>query len=326
MQACSPETKVRVSLGSLAVLGLADLRQQVPPSTLYLLQYSDSGCMAGCGFCSQSRRAPPGLRENLSRIRWPVRELGEIIDALRRGASFSRICLQSILKAGFLDELICMTRVLSSATRIPVSVASTPVGRAALRVLRDAGAERLGVGLDIATPRLIRVIGKPYPWSVYIDFIKWGVEIFGAGMVHVHLVAGLGEEPREMLEAMKLIYRLGARVALFRYTPLPGLPRYPGVGLRLYRFYQVARMLLEKGYEPLDYAVLEPQPRFTRSLPLRWEEIAASLLTSGCPGCNRPFYNERVRGPIYNYPSPKLLAADTSWQRDLEEIGATPRR
>jgi biotin synthase-related radical SAM superfamily protein len=24
--------------------------------------------------------------------------------------------------------------------------------------------------------------------------------------------------------------------------------------------------------------------------------------TSGCPGCNRPFYNESPRGPIYNYP------------------------
>ena len=26
--------------------------------------------------------------------------------------------------------------------------------------------------------------------------------------------------------------------------------------------------------------------------------------TSGCPGCNRPFYNETPRGPIYNYPRP----------------------
>ncbi|MEM2915121.1 MAG: radical SAM protein, partial [Candidatus Bathyarchaeia archaeon] len=24
--------------------------------------------------------------------------------------------------------------------------------------------------------------------------------------------------------------------------------------------------------------------------------------TSGCPGCNRPYYNERPGGPIYNYP------------------------
>ena len=24
--------------------------------------------------------------------------------------------------------------------------------------------------------------------------------------------------------------------------------------------------------------------------------------TTGCVGCNRPFYNERPKGPMYNYP------------------------
>jgi biotin synthase len=24
--------------------------------------------------------------------------------------------------------------------------------------------------------------------------------------------------------------------------------------------------------------------------------------TSGCPNCNRPYYNEKPSGPIYNYP------------------------
>jgi biotin synthase len=24
--------------------------------------------------------------------------------------------------------------------------------------------------------------------------------------------------------------------------------------------------------------------------------------TSGCPGCNRPYYTSRPKGPIYNYP------------------------
>jgi biotin synthase len=26
--------------------------------------------------------------------------------------------------------------------------------------------------------------------------------------------------------------------------------------------------------------------------------------TSGCPDCNRPYYNEKPSGPIYNYPRP----------------------
>ncbi|RLI07925.1 radical SAM protein, partial [Candidatus Bathyarchaeota archaeon] len=34
-------------------------------------------------------------------------------------------------------------------------------------------------------------------------------------------------------------------------------------------------------------------------------EVASSglpFMTSGCPDCNRPYYNEPVRGPLYNYP------------------------
>jgi biotin synthase len=35
--------------------------------------------------------------------------------------------------------------------------------------------------------------------------------------------------------------------------------------------------------------------------------------TSGCPGCNRPYYNERPGGHLYNYPR-KLYV------KEIEEI------
>jgi biotin synthase len=38
-----------------------------------------------------------------------------------------------------------------------------------------------------------------------------------------------------------------------------------------------------------------------------WRETLAggeAFRTSGCPGCNRPFYNERPGGTIYNYARP----------------------
>jgi biotin synthase len=36
---------------------------------------------------------------------------------------------------------------------------------------------------------------------------------------------------------------------------------------------------------------------------LKWiVETGKPFLTSGCPDCNRPFYNEKPSGPIYNYP------------------------
>ena len=36
------------------------------------------------------------------------------------------------------------------------------------------------------------------------------------------------------------------------------------------------------------------------------KDLKNVFLTSGCPGCNRPFYNERPN-LTYNYPSVRLL-------------------
>ena len=35
-------------------------------------------------------------------------------------------------------------------------------------------------------------------------------------------------------------------------------------------------------------------------------ETGEPFVTSGCPGCNRPYYNEKPGGPIYNYPRQPL--------------------
>jgi biotin synthase len=35
---------------------------------------------------------------------------------------------------------------------------------------------------------------------------------------------------------------------------------------------------------------------------MRVIETGEPFLTSGCSDCNRPFYNEKPSGPIYNYP------------------------
>jgi biotin synthase-related radical SAM superfamily protein len=40
--------------------------------------------------------------------------------------------------------------------------------------------------------------------------------------------------------------------------------------------------------------------------------------TSGCPDCNRPFYNEQPGGPLYNYPRP-LTAGEVA--RAIQDMG-----
>ena len=67
---------------------------------------------------------------------------------------------------------------------------------------------------------------------------------------------------------------------------------------------QVARHLIAHGTARADDFVFAPDGRLTDfctgNLPgLLGDGVA--FQTSGCPDCNRPFYNERPGGPLYNY-------------------------
>ncbi len=44
--------KIRVSYGTAIVLGLLEARQDVAPTTAYLL--FDNGCIGSCSFCSRA--------------------------------------------------------------------------------------------------------------------------------------------------------------------------------------------------------------------------------------------------------------------------------
>ena len=135
----------------------------------------------------------------------------------------------------------------------------------------------------------------------------------------VHIIAGLGEKPRDIVKTMKHIYSMGARVALFRYTPLPGTLEYPGIDLYTYRALQIARFLLEYRYDPFAYIDFDKNPpRAKKRIPLSIDELVQALITSGCPDCNRPFYNESPRGPLYNYPNKDVL--EKHKEKVIEEL------
>jgi biotin synthase len=47
-------------------------------------------------------------------------------------------------------------------------------------------------------------------------------------------------------------------------------------------------------------------------------ESGIAFQTSGCPGCNRPYYNESPGGPLYNYPRKLKQNELTEVEKQLE--------
>lgn len=306
---------LRASIGTLAVLGLVDARMRERPNTAYLLQYAPNGCRAGCLFCLQSRKLYGiGKGDYLGRVSWPVVNLEDLASAWKR--VFKRVCFQTVIKPGFAEEALqIINRLRSFEPDLPISLATTPTSTQFLNSARDLGVNTLGIGLDAASQTLFDEIGKPYSWSTYWRFIEKSVEVFGKGNVYVHLVVGLGESLRDLVLVIRRILSLGANVALFNYVDSSG--KSP-VSVRYYRLAQIARYLVENGLDPeyfIDYQAL----KVFGKIPIN---VRPAFLTSGCPDCNRPFYNESPRGPLYNIPSENLLAEyEEKLRAELAEIG-----
>jgi biotin synthase len=47
-------------------------------------------------------------------------------------------------------------------------------------------------------------------------------------------------------------------------------------------------------------------------------ESGKPFMTSGCPDCNRPFYNERPSEPLYNHPKPPADEHIAQFKQELK--------
>jgi biotin synthase len=133
-----------------------------------------------------------------------------------------------------------------------------------------------------------------------------------------------------MIECIAELLNMGVSLGLFSFTPVSGtaLADRPPPEPAHYRRIQAAYWLLSKRlvksceFRYNDSGRLQSLGRTRRQLAQALDGGAA-FCTSGCQGCNRPYYNERPGGFMYNYPRP-LTAAESQReiQRTLESLGA----
>lgn len=297
---------VRVSIGSLAVLGCIDLRIKYFPTTLYMLQYSETGCLGKCLYCAQSILSNIS-KKFLSRITWYPVDLDIVIEKLKKQFTIKRICIQSILKHGFPQELISIIKYLrNNDIDLPISVSINPVHEEIIKELKKLGVDYIGIGLDTVTPSLFKKYGKPGSWNTYWRFFEKTLEIMGYRKVFIHLIIGLGEKPYELYQLMEKIIDLGGDIALFPYIDISSRKFRVETDLEYYRSAQIIRYFLLKGYK-LDELIEDNRvkPSILKKLINNIDRYITVFYTSGCPYCNRPYYTESPRGPYYNIYSDK---------------------
>lgn len=351
----SPEY-LRTSFAAAVTLGLMPgrfFRDAKLYCLNFLLTYQD-GCVGRCAYCglSRARESTESWRDrSFIRVNWPTFKTDEIVDRMDSElcAHVERVCISMVThRRARRDTLSVVEKLHERTDAISVLVTPTIVDKNWLLEAKEAGADKIGIAIDAATPELFdRLRGRgvlgPHRWERYWETVEEAARIFGTHNVGIHLIVGLGETEQEMIGTIQRAYDIGALTHLFSFFPEEGSAMHqhtqPPIGS--YRRVQLARYLINKGMASAD------KMKFDRDGKLAVfgiDEIALDraiisglpFMTSGCSAkkmenaCNRPFSDstpyQAYVGELRNFPFPPDEKDLMIIKKQLWDYSNRPRR
>ncbi len=292
---------IRVAIGTAKVLGLTNIKMDTPPTTAHFM--TPGRCIFDCKFCTQAKTST--ANENLlSRISWPEFEEKDVFKALEeRQDRFKRTCLQVVHSEDH-EDFLDYVKKIRDVCALPISVDLKADDIGTIRKTFEAGADVVGLPIDAANPRIYSEI-KDGSLSSRIELIKKAAREF-RNRISTHLMIGLGESEKDAVYVIKEMHKSGVTTALFAFTPMKGtaLEKMKQPAIEHYRRIQMARYLI---YNDFITNINFDETGGITGFGFRLEELknkipSSAFQTSGCPGCNRPYYNEKPSGVMYNYP------------------------
>ncbi|OQY45089.1 MAG: radical SAM protein [Desulfobacteraceae bacterium 4572_87] len=321
----SPEY-LRMSLAAAMTLGLKPGRfyRNAKLYCINLLLTYRSGCAARCAYCGLSNKRTGQYNEkSFIRVSWPTHSLKEIIERIsERTHKVKRICISQITNKRSVQDTKDICSGLRSGFDIPVSLLISPtiLSKEDLLDFKDAGADKIGVAIDLATPELFdqyrgKGVGGPHKWETYGQCLSDAIAIFGKRNAGSHFVTGMGETEKEMVGSIQKVQDSGGWTHLFSFFPETDsqMKDHPMPEIDHYRRIQLAGYLMDEGLSRAEKMAFDPSGRIldfglpTRELN-RIIDTGEPFRTSGCEGydgqvaCNRPFANSRPGPNMRNYP------------------------
>lgn len=301
---------IKVSAGTACVLGLTKLKTDAPPTTAYFMV--GERCINNCSFCAQGRNS--GAHENtLSRVTWPrfsAPDTFALLGSAYENGLFKRACLQVVQGSEALEQTQAMVKEIQKHSQVPICASAEVNSVDDVRALLNTGVDKVCIALDAITPELFqKVKGKEFHQRIQL------LEDCGKafpGRISTHLIVGLGETEAEMIRMIQRLAQLEIIIALFAFTPIKGTPlaHRPQPDIAHYRRIQIAHFLITKEKVKPQSFHFNNDRLVALDIPdKKWQDIitktsGTAFRTTGCPDCNRPYYNESPQGNLYNYPRP----------------------
>ncbi len=341
----SPEW-VRISAAAAMTLGLKTGRtyRGAACRCINLLQNYPEGCYANCTYCGLARERPGVPVDNtFIRVAWPLYETDRVARAIAdREDQIGRICIAQVQDNRAYADLIEMEQRVRAASDVPISalVSATLLDQDRLEQIKQAGADIIGVGLDAASEEVFyRTRGKgargPHDWHYHWKIVELASRLYGPMKVNCHIVVGLGETDRDLINLFYKLKSMQVAGYLFSFNPEPdtAMRKVPCAPLRRWRRIQLIKYLIEQHDLPPEMIEFDGTGTIARlkangSLVEKAVAEGRAFMTNGCPdkqgelACNRPYGSYRPGEAFRDYPfSP--LADDLHVIRDqvrLEEL------
>ncbi|MDH4224045.1 MAG: radical SAM protein, partial [Deltaproteobacteria bacterium] len=220
------------------------------------------------------------------------------------------------------DLITICDQVHQAAPQVPLSalVSASLLDEDKLVSIQATGVDIIGVGLDAANPDVFHnTRGKgtkgPHDWEHHWKVVRQARRMFGPLKVNCHVMVGLGETDRDLMELFANLKSEQIAAYLFSFNPEEGTPMdsTPRAPLHRMRRIQLIKYLMEKKELPLSALSFNQAgdlTGLTASTALVGEAIqmGEGFMTDGCPDrngemtCNRPFGSYRPGEPFRDYP------------------------
>lgn len=292
--------------------------KDIKVSTLHLMQHFDDGCKANCAYCVQARDSVHDQKKSLlvdkEVVRIPYRTLQTFLKNSPRVEEIERICIQTVFNKNTVSHLLQTIQAIREVSDIPISACCIPVPGDELTSIRNAGADRITINFETATPALFSSIrgkkrGGPYRWEVVEKALADSLEIFGSDHVTTHLQIGLGETQEEALWHIQNMVNKGILVGLFAFCPIAGTAMADAKRIEHKYFHQIqlAKYLITDGSAEIREMKFDETGNIVNygvDEKIRTEAVMSGLpfQLTGCPGCNRVFYETNPGERFYSYP------------------------
>ncbi|SHH25039.1 radical SAM protein [Tepidibacter thalassicus] len=294
---------IRVSCGTAMELNILNGKLAIAPTTAYFM--IGNKCNNKCAFCSQSIEST-SRKDKLSRVLWPEFEKKEILNALLnyKKNNIKRICLQVMGSNESLKETIDFIKYIKLNLNIPISVSAKIENEENLKKLFDIGVNKIGIAIDGANKEVYEKV-KGDDFEQKIKFIKDMGNKY-TDKITTHIIVGLGETHEDIFILYEDLIKNNVTVSLFAFTPVRGtkLEKHEPPSIESYRRVQLMTYLIKKGYTKDKFKFENGYLTYISPIDISiYEEIKMGMpfKISGCKYCNRPYYNERPGGTIYNY-------------------------